>query len=139
MVAEGLPGSPAPQADEGRKRTFKKFTFRGVELDKLLDMKMDELVDLLHSRARRKFARGLKRGAGTLIKKIRKAKKNAAPGEKPDVVRTHLRDMVVLPEVRGPGPGRMAGAGTVAAASGTTLAARRASRAHAAPRRVRRR
>lgn len=38
-----------------KKRTFKKFTFRGVDLDALLDMSMDELVELFHARARRRF------------------------------------------------------------------------------------
>jgi small subunit ribosomal protein S15e len=83
----------------GRKRSFKKFQYRGIELDRLLDMKMDALVKILPARIRRKFARGLKRGANTLMRKIRQAKKDAPEGEKPAVVRTHLRDMVVLPEV----------------------------------------
>ena len=62
-------------------------------------MKIDALVEILPARIRRKFSRGLKRGANTLMKKIRQAKKEAPEGEKPAVVRTHLRDMVVLPEV----------------------------------------
>ena len=43
-------------ADDGTKkaRTFRKFTYRGVDLDQLLDMKTDELVDLFPARARRK-------------------------------------------------------------------------------------
>ncbi|KAA8543329.1 hypothetical protein F0562_021176 [Nyssa sinensis] len=44
-----------------KKRTFKKFSFRGVDLDALLDMSTDELVKLCHARARRRFQRGLKR------------------------------------------------------------------------------
>lgn len=38
-----------------KKRTFKKFSFRGVDLDALLDMGSDELVDLFHARARRRL------------------------------------------------------------------------------------
>ncbi len=43
-------------ADEAAKRprTFRKFTYRGVDLDQLLDMSTDELVDLFPARARRK-------------------------------------------------------------------------------------
>ena len=44
-----------------KKRTFRKYTYRGVDLDQLLDLKTDELVQLFHARARRKFERGLKR------------------------------------------------------------------------------
>ncbi|MER0387602.1 30S ribosomal protein S19, partial [Vibrio vulnificus] len=33
--------------------------------------------------------------------KLRKAKKEAPAGEKPDAVRTHLRNMVIIPEMIG--------------------------------------
>jgi len=36
-----------------------------------------------------------------LIKKLRKKKKEAPANEKPDVVKTHLRNMVVVPEMTG--------------------------------------
>ncbi|CAG9463662.1 unnamed protein product [Pedinophyceae sp. YPF-701] len=84
-----------------RKRTFRTFQYRGVELEKLLDLKIDKLVTLMNARVRRKFSRGLSRGANTLIRKLRAAKKAAADGEKPDPVRTHLRNMIVLPEMIG--------------------------------------
>ena len=38
-----------------KKRTFKKFSFRGVDLDALLDMSTDELVKLFTARARRRY------------------------------------------------------------------------------------
>jgi small subunit ribosomal protein S15e len=43
------------EIQQPKKRTFKKFTFRGVDLDALLDMSTDELVELFHARARRRF------------------------------------------------------------------------------------
>ncbi len=55
----------------------------------------------MHARARRRFQRGLKRKPLGLIKKLRKAKKEAASDEKPAVVKTHLRDMIVVPEMIG--------------------------------------
>ena len=36
-----------------------------------------------------------------LIKKLRKKKKEAPVNEKPDVVKTQLRDMVIVPEMTG--------------------------------------
>ena len=84
-----------------KKRTFRKYTFRGVDLDQLLDMSNTQLMELLHCRARRRFSRGLKRKPMALIKKLRKAKKEASPLEKPEVVKTHLRDMIVVPEMVG--------------------------------------
>jgi ribosomal protein S19 len=48
-----------------------------------------------------RFQRGLKRKALALIKKLRKAKKEAPAGEKPEPVRTHLRNMIIIPEMIG--------------------------------------
>ncbi|KAK0608619.1 hypothetical protein LWI29_033424 [Acer saccharum] len=55
----------------------------------------------LPARARRRFQRGLKRKPMALIKKLRKAKREAPPGEKPEPVRTHLRNMIIVPEMIG--------------------------------------
>ena len=84
-----------------KKRTFRKFTFRGVDLDQLLDMPNEQLMELMHARARRRFSRGLKRKPMALIKKLRKAKKEAPPNEKPEAVKTHLRNMIIVPEMVG--------------------------------------
>ena len=43
-----------------KKRQFKKFTFRGLELEKLLDLSNEELLGYVHARARRRMKRGLK-------------------------------------------------------------------------------
>ncbi|KAJ6981581.1 E3 ubiquitin protein ligase DRIP2-like [Populus alba x Populus x berolinensis] len=88
-------------AGQPKKRTFKKFSFRGVDLDALLDMSTDELVKLFNARARRRFQRGLKRKPMALIKKLRTAKREAPAGEKPEPVRTHLRNMIIVPEMIG--------------------------------------
>ena len=84
------------------RRVFRQFFFRGIDLDTLLDLKNDQLMEMLTARARRRLAeRGLGRGPMALIKKLRKAKREAAPGEKPLLVRTHLRNMIVVPEMIG--------------------------------------
>ena len=58
-------------------------------------------MELFPCRIRRKFGRGLKRKPMALIKKLRKKKKEAPVNEKPDVVKTQLRDMVIVPEMTG--------------------------------------
>jgi small subunit ribosomal protein S15e len=78
-----------------KARRAKKFTYRGVELEKLLDMSNAELVDLFCARQRRKFSRGISRAPATLLKKLRKSKKECKYGEKPVPVKTHLRNMVI--------------------------------------------
>jgi small subunit ribosomal protein S15e len=84
-----------------RKRQFRKFSYRGIELDNLLDLSSEELMNLVHARARRRFQRGLKRKPMGLINKLRKAKKETLPNEKPATVKTHLRDMIIVPEMVG--------------------------------------
>merc|ERR1711930_7115 len=88
-------------AAEMKKRTFRKYTYRGVDLDQLLDMNNEQLMELFPCRIRRKFGRGLKRKPMALIKKLRKKKKECPVNEKPDVVKTQLRDMVIVPEMTG--------------------------------------
>jgi small subunit ribosomal protein S15e len=87
--------------DAPKRRTFRKFTYRGVDLEKLLDMGTEEMAELLPARARRRIGRGLKPKSLALIKKLRDAKKNAEEGEKPEPVRTHLRNMLIIPEMIG--------------------------------------
>ncbi|XP_049940833.1 uncharacterized protein LOC126416991 [Schistocerca serialis cubense] len=64
-------------------------------------MTMDQLMELFHARARRRFSRGLKRKPLALVNKLRKAKKEAPPNEKPEIVKTHLRNMIIVPEMVG--------------------------------------
>lgn len=58
-------------------------------------------MQLYGARQRRRLNRGLRRKQQSLLKRLRKAKKEAPPMEKPEVVKTHLRDMVILPEMVG--------------------------------------
>mmetsp|Transcript_72411 Transcript_72411/g.192350 ORF Transcript_72411/g.192350 Transcript_72411/m.192350 type:complete len:138 (-) Transcript_72411:91-504(-) len=88
--------------EEGKKkRTFRKYSYRGIDLDKLLDYSNQDLMELFRARQRRKFSRGIKRAPITLLKKLRKAKRDTAYGEKPEAVKTHLRNMVIVPEMIG--------------------------------------
>jgi len=88
-------------AELRKKRTFRKFSYRGIDLEQLLDVSTEELMKLFPCRARRRFNRGLKRKPMALIKRLRKAKKETLPNEKPATVKTHLRDMIVVPEMIG--------------------------------------
>uniref|UniRef100_A0A8C6EI56 40S ribosomal protein S15 n=1 Tax=Microcebus murinus TaxID=30608 RepID=A0A8C6EI56_MICMU len=83
-----------------------EFTYRGVDLDQLLDMSYEQLMQLYSARQRRRLNRGLRCKQHSLLKRLRKAKKEAPPLEKPEVVKTHLRDMIILPRMM---VGRMVG------------------------------
>jgi small subunit ribosomal protein S19 len=71
-----------------------EFTYRGHTLDELQSMELDEVVELLPARARRTIDRGL----SPQHEKLLDAAREATPEETADEpVRTHLRDMPVLP------------------------------------------
>lgn len=58
-------------------------------------------MELFCARQRRRLTRGLKRKHVAFLKRLRKAKKECPAFEKPAVVKTHLRNMIVLPEMVG--------------------------------------
>lgn len=79
---------------------FRRFFYRGYEVHKLLDLTHAELMKLMHARARRHFARGSTSKAGAkLLKRLRKAKKEAPENEKPETIKTHMRNQIILPEM----------------------------------------
>lgn len=45
-------------AELKKKRTFKKFQYRGVDLDNLIDLPYSELVEMFNSRQRRRCSKG---------------------------------------------------------------------------------
>jgi len=85
--------------DLGKKQIFKKFSYRGNDLKKLIDMNMDEMSQQLRSRQRRKLRRKMGSKYARFINKLLEAKKHTATGEKPAAVKTHLRDCIVLPSM----------------------------------------
>jgi len=78
----------------------REFMYRGHTIDELQSMSMDEFIRLLPSRQRRSLQRGLTPGQRILLENIRSAKKALKEGEKA-VIKTHARDMVILPEMVG--------------------------------------
>ena len=82
------------------KKMPKEFMYRGHSLDNLLGMSMDEFINLLPSRQRRSLLRGLTPEQRILLEKLRKAKEAQKKGEEV-TIKTHVRDMVILPEMAG--------------------------------------
>ncbi len=75
---------------------WKKFRYRGKTLEELLEMPMDELINLLPARARRSLKRGFTPAQRKLLEKIMKTRKLLMEG-KNVVIKTHVRDMIILP------------------------------------------
>ncbi|MDH5482554.1 MAG: 30S ribosomal protein S19 [Candidatus Bathyarchaeota archaeon] len=78
----------------------KEFTYRGYALNQLQSMSMDEFITLLPSRQRRSLHRGLTSEQRILLEKIRKSKEAPKEGNG-KIVKTHVRDMIILPEMVG--------------------------------------
>ena len=73
----------------------KEFSYRGHNLESLQGMSMDEFINLLPSRQRRSLQRGLTPEQRILLEKMREAKNSGAQ------IKTHVRDLVILPEMVG--------------------------------------
>jgi small subunit ribosomal protein S19 len=73
----------------------KEFLFKGRSSEDLASISMDEFIRLLPSRMRRSLLRGISNRQRTVIEKIRAWN----PGDKP--VKTHSRDLIILPEMIG--------------------------------------
>jgi small subunit ribosomal protein S19 len=76
-------------------REGEEFTFRGYTLDELQEMDIDEVAELLPARKRRSIKRGLTVEQEKLLEKARKFDEQSSANSP---IRTHLRDMPVLPE-----------------------------------------
>lgn len=77
---------------------WKSFKYRGKSIDELLNMPMDEFIKLLPARQRRSLKRGFTDAQRRLLEKIRKYRKE---GKINKVIKTHVRDLVILPEMIG--------------------------------------
>ncbi len=69
-----------------------EFTYRGKTLEELKKMSLEEFAALVPSRQRRTIIRGLSEEHKKLLNKVRIKDPN---------IRTHLRDMIVVPEMVG--------------------------------------
>jgi small subunit ribosomal protein S19 len=75
----------------------KEFKYRGYSLEQLNAMSTESLLELLPSRARRSLNRGVSDDKRKLLEDVRAAKEGKLEGQ----IKTHARDMVVLPSMVG--------------------------------------
>jgi small subunit ribosomal protein S19 len=75
----------------------KEFRYRGRTLEELNSMSKEALLELLPSRARRSLNRGLSDEKRKILEDARAIKEGKVEGE----IKTHARDMVVLPTMVG--------------------------------------
>jgi small subunit ribosomal protein S19 len=73
-------------------RRREEFTYRGFRIEELRTMGVSELLPVMPARVRRKVTRGLTRGEENLLSRFRSGDAK---------IRTHLRDMIIMPEMIG--------------------------------------
>jgi len=76
----------------------KQFSYRGRTAEELRQMSMDEFIKLLPARQRRSLLKGLTTDQRIFLEHVRKARKQDG-GKQP--VKTHSRDMIIIPEMIG--------------------------------------
>ncbi len=99
MAKEKIGGQKAARRKQRKKkggltaRRKKEFTYHGYNMEELLAMPYDEMLTLLPSRTRRTLLRGMNDEQRTAFETIKAGKKA--------VVRTHRRDVPIIPEFVG--------------------------------------
>jgi small subunit ribosomal protein S19 len=88
------------ELDLAKERDRLKFHYRGFTLEELKKMNMDEFIKLLPARARRSLRRGLPPRQKKLLERLRRAYRAKKRG-KDILTRTHVRDMLIFPEMVG--------------------------------------
>ena len=71
----------------------KEFSYRGLSKEDLENTSLEKLFQLFNSRQRRSLTRGITDGKRKLIEEIKSAK----AGKLKTPIKTHLRDLIVLP------------------------------------------
>ena len=77
-----------------------RFKYRGFTLEELKKMNMDQFIQLLPARSRRSLKRGLPPRQKKLLERLRRAYRAKKRG-KDLLTRTHVRDMIIFPEMVG--------------------------------------
>jgi len=75
----------------------KIFTYRGMKLEELQKLSLADFAKLLPSRQRRSLQRGFRESEKKLLEQIKRHKE----GKRKKPVKTHCREMVVLPDMVG--------------------------------------
>ena len=75
----------------------KEFKYRGISVEELQNLSLEKLFELLPARARRSLTRGITDGKRKLLEETKLAK----AGKLKTPIKTHLRDVIILPYMVG--------------------------------------
>jgi small subunit ribosomal protein S19 len=98
IMAQQIFGSSAKSRRKRERKKVevrkKEFRFQGKTLEELQKLSLEELLPLLPARSRRTLKRGLSKDENKLLEDVKKGKTG-------DIIRTHCRNMIILPEFIG--------------------------------------
>lgn len=100
ISSEEIEDKSEEELDLEEERRKLQFQYRGYTLEELKKMNMDQFIQLLPARPRRSLRRGLPPRQKKLLERLRRAYRAKKRG-KDLITRTHVRDMIVFPEMCG--------------------------------------
>ena len=75
----------------------REFAYRGISQEELEKMSLEKIFQIFNSRQRRSLTRGITEGKRKVIEEI----KAARAGKLKNPIKTHLRDLIILPYMVG--------------------------------------
>jgi len=79
----------------------REFRFRGLNVDQLKNLSIEALLPLLNARQRRSLDKRVGNYMNDEKRKLRERIKNVREGNSNENIRTHVRDMIILPDMVG--------------------------------------
>lgn len=79
----------------------REFRFRGLNVDQLKNLSIEALLPLLNARQRRSLDKRVGKYMNDEKRKLRERIKNVREGDSNETIRTHVRDMIILPDMVG--------------------------------------
>ena len=78
-----------------------EFSYRGYTFEQIKSMELTEFAKLLPSRLRRTLTRGFTPAQKRVLVRIAEARKQIVADKEPKIIKTHCRDMVIIPSMVG--------------------------------------
>jgi small subunit ribosomal protein S19 len=79
----------------------REFRFRGLNVEQLKNLSIEALLPLLNARQRRSLDKRVGKYMNDEKRKLRERIKNVREGNSKQTIRTHVRDMIILPDMVG--------------------------------------
>ncbi|MDD5181541.1 MAG: 30S ribosomal protein S19 [Candidatus Nanoarchaeia archaeon] len=76
---------------------LRKFQYKGFAFEDLKRMEIKDFMKIIPARPRRSLTKGFTEQQKIFVRNLKRAKAELEAGREPKIVKTHCRDMVVIP------------------------------------------